>query len=175
MFDIEVSVPYNPPSWTSPVRKEDDCQGNSWPYRRDNFDLEDPETPLKPEIAKGVLHDLQGRTVKSSWEPAWNPPTSSLNKWSPMCGIIESMDDFIKKWTSPLFKPLWEISSGFQGVISQDFLESNRKEEPCRQIVGTGMSENKQMRKTKLPGGIFSLTFGRASCQFMSTTVEKSE
>ena len=66
MFDIEVSVPCNPPSWTSPVRKDDDCQGNSWPYQRDNFDLEDPETPLKPEIAKVVLYDLQGRTVKSS-------------------------------------------------------------------------------------------------------------
>ena len=76
---------------------------------------------------------------------------------------------------SPLFKLLGEICSGFQGVIFQDSLESNRKEEPCRQIVGTGMSENKQMRKTKLPGGIFSLTFRRASCQFMSTTVERSE
>jgi len=51
--------------------------------------------------------------------------------------------------SSPLFKPLREICLGFQGVISQDSLESNRKEEPFRQTVGTGMSENKQMRKTK--------------------------
>jgi len=43
--------------------------------------------------------------------------------------------------SSPLFKPLREICSGFQGVVSQDLLESNLKEEPFRQTVGTGMNE----------------------------------
>ena len=51
--------------------------------------------------------------------------------------------------SSPLFKPLGEICSGFQGVTSQDLLESNRKQEPRRQIVRTGLSENKQKRKTR--------------------------